>query len=195
MHGLINRAIQSFVTDSYGANRWQEVVRRAELEFSDFEVMLTYDTELTSRVLDTVAEVLGRPRPEVMEDMGTYLVSHANVQALRRLLRFGGATFLEFLHSLDDLPGRARFAVSDLDLPPIELRDENAHSFTLICRTQLADFAHVLMGVLRAMADDYGVLALLDFQGRSGDIETVSITLVETEFTEGRVFDLAARAV
>lgn len=195
MHGLVNRAIQSFVIDSYGEPSWLEVVRRANLDFSEFEVMLTYENELTSRVLDAVAGVLGRPRYEVMEDMGTYLVSHPNVEPLRRLLRFGGATFMEFLHSLDDLPGRARLAVADLDLPPIELRDDAAHQFTLLCSSPMAGYGHVMMGILRAMADDYGVLAILEHQGRKAGVETVSITLVETEFSEGRAFDLAARAV
>ena len=40
MHGLINRAIQCFVRDSYGQNRWIEVTQLADLGFTDFEAML-----------------------------------------------------------------------------------------------------------------------------------------------------------
>lgn len=195
MHGLINRAIQGFVTDSYGADRWVEAARFADLDFIEFEAMLTYDDGVTPRVLDAVCEVLGRPRSDVMEDIGTYLVSHPNVEALRRLLRFGGVTFVEFLHSLDDLPDRARLAVADLHLPRIELRDHAPGRFSLVCDSPIKGFGHVLMGVLRAMADDYGVLALLDHQGCGNGIETISISLIETEFAEGRVFDLGARAL
>lgn len=194
MHGLINRAIQCFVTDSYGADRWLEATRVADLGFVEFESMLVYDDSLTSELLDTVSFVLKRSRTEVMEDIGTYLVSHPNVESLRRLLRFGGVTFVEFLHSLDDLPDRARLAVSDLVLPKMELLETTPGQFSLICQSQLAGYGHVMMGVLRAMADDYGALAVLEHTGSGEGVETISITLVETEFAEGRVFDLGARA-
>jgi hypothetical protein len=194
MHGLINRAIQCFVTDSYGTDKWVEAARLADLDFVEFEAMLIYDDEITPRVLDAVSFVLKRPRDEVMEDIGTYLVSHPNVESLRRLLRFGGVTFVEFLHSLDDLPDRARLAVSDLHLPRIELRDHAPARFSLVCDSPIAGYGHVMMGILRTMADDYGVLALLDHQGGANGVETISISLIETEFAEGRVFELGARA-
>ena len=194
MHGLINRAIQCFVTDSYGGDKWVETTRVADLSFVEFEAMLIYDDEITPNLLDAVSHVLKRPRDEVMEDIGTYLVSHPNVEALRRLLRFGGVSFVEFLHSLDDLPDRARLAVSDLNLPKIELRDHSPSQFSLICDSPVAGYGHVMMGILRAMADDYGALALLEHTGGGQGKETISITLVETEFAEGRTFDLGARA-
>lgn len=195
MHGLINTAIQCFVTDSYGGDKWLEATRYADLGFVEFESMLAYDDAVTARVLDAVSLVLDRSRTDVMEDLGTYLVSHPNVEALRRLLRFGGVTFVEFLHSLDDLPDRARLAVSDLKLPRIELREHTPGQFSLICDSPLEGYGHVMMGVLRAMADDYGALAVLEHTGSGQGVETISITLIETEFSEGRVFALGARAV
>ncbi|MEO9683091.1 MAG: heme NO-binding domain-containing protein [Tateyamaria sp.] len=194
MHGLINRAIQCFVSDSYGADNWVEVARVANLRFVEFESMLVYDDDLTPNLLDSVSYVLNRPRDDVMEDIGTYLVSHPNVERLRRLLRFGGVTFVEFLHSLDDLPDRARLAVSDLTLPRIELREHGPGHFSLICESPLVGYGHVVMGVLRAMADDYGALAVLEHAGSGKGVETISITLIETEFAEGRSFELGARA-
>ncbi|WP_299042903.1 heme NO-binding domain-containing protein [uncultured Tateyamaria sp.] len=194
MHGLINRAIQCFVTDSYGADKWVEATRFADLDFVEFEAMLIYDDDITPRLLDAISNILDRPRSDVMEDMGTYLVSHPNVEALRRLLRFGGVTFVEFLHSLDDLPDRARLAVSDLNLPRIELRDHSPTQFSLVCESPIDGYGHVMMGILRTMADDYGALALLEYTGSGNGVETISVTLVETEFAEGRVFDLGARA-
>lgn len=194
MHGLINRAIQCFVTDSYGAEKWADAARLAELGLVDFEAMLTYDDDLTHRAIDAVCDVLKKERSEVMEDIGTYLVSHPNTEALRRLLRFGGVNFVEFLHSLDDLPDRARLAVSDLELPSLDVRDHSAMQFSLVCACPIVGFGHVMMGILRTMADDYGVLAVLEHAGGGQGVETISIALVMTEFTEGRSFDLGVRS-
>lgn len=162
MHGLINRTIQRFVSDTYGEAAWLRIGVAAELGFADFEAMLFYEDGLTFRVLDAVCEELDKTREEVLEDIGTYLVSHPNAEAVRRLLRFGGEDFVEFLHSLDDLPDRARLAVADLELPQLELREHAPERFTLTVRADNGGFGHVMIGMLRSLADDYGALVLLE---------------------------------
>ena len=194
MHGLINRTLQSFVCNSYGRDRWLRVTEAAGLGFVEFEAMLTYDDAQTDQVLTALCADLGRPSAEVLEDLGTYLVSNPQVEALRRLLRFGGETYVEFLHSLDDLPDRARLAVSDLSLPTLELREYASGRFSLTCGPGLRGFGHVLCGVLRTMADDYGALVTLTHKGLRDGHEVIVIRLIETAFAEGRTFDLGARA-
>ncbi|CUH98059.1 heme NO-binding domain-containing protein [Leisingera aquaemixtae] len=195
MHGLINRAIQAFVTSTYGADRWEEVMEEAGLGFTEFEAMLFYTDEQSGRMLAAMEKILARPLPEMLEDMGTFLVSNPQVEALRRLLRFGGVNYVEFLHSLDDLPDRARLAVSDLHLPALELVEQTPQQFELVCQPGLPGYAYVLMGVLRAMADDYGDLVFLDHSGTQGGAEVISITVVETKFAAGREFDLGAHSL
>jgi len=202
MHGLVNRAIQCFVTDMHGGDVWQAVARGAGLDGSGFEAMLSHDPAVTRRVLQGTAQTLARPEADLLEDIGTYIVSHPNVGALRRLLRFGGDSFVDFLHSLDDLRDRARLAVSDLELPELELHDHAADRFSLHCLTgqpyrqdgTMVDFGHVMMGVLRGMADDYGALVVLDHGGAKEGREVIEITLVERAFSTGRSFDLGQRA-
>lgn len=192
MHGLALRAIQLFVTDLYGSAIWSRVLDTAGLEFDDFEAMLTYSDDVGERTLGAVTQVLDRPRAEIFEDVGTYLVSHPNTESVRRLLRFGGFTFVEFLHSLDDLPERARLAVPNLELPELELREHSGCHFSLTCRGHPEGIGHVLMGLLRTMADDYGVLALVEHRGGGQGTETLAITLLESSFAKGRDFALGA---
>lgn len=198
MHGLMNRAIQCFVRDTYGPDIWQAVVRRAGLAFPDFEAMLIYEDKITVAVLDAVSVELVKPRAVLLEDLGTYLVSDPNVEALRRLLRFAGICYEDFLHSLDDLPGRAQLAVSDLILPQLELRAQADGRFVLSVDSARMGigpgFGHVMVGILRAMADDYGALVMLDHRGVTQGREEIEITLVEAAFAEGRRFELGARS-
>jgi hypothetical protein len=146
MHGLINRAIQCFVRDSYGQRRWVDVTGMAGVEIIDFESMLHYEDSTTGALITAIAASLGVPEEAVLEDLGTYLVSHPNVEALRRLLRFGGVNFVEFLHSLDDLPERARLAVNDLTIPGLELEEYSPEKFSLRCTHEYAGFGHVIIG-------------------------------------------------
>lgn len=193
MHGLALRSVQLFVTDCFGDDVWLAVVEQAGHGIDDFELMFDYDSAAANSTLEALPAVLDRPLNDVLEDLGTYLVSHPNVEALRRLLRFGGVNFEDFLHSLDDLPDRARLAVPDLDLPQIELRERSARQFTLTCRSRQRGWGHVLTGILRTLADDYGALALVEHTSSCADAETLSISLLEAEFAKGRDFDLGAR--
>ena len=195
MHGLINRAIQRFVTDSYSDQQWSATMVRAGFDYSEFEAMWNYERNVTSRVLNAASDVLDRNYDELLEDIGTYLVSHPNVAALRRLLRFSGLDFVDFLHSLDDLSDRAKLAVPDLELPCVEVLEHDAATFSLICRDEEYGWGFVLMGLLRAMADDYGALVYLEHKGKNEGAETVEVLLLEAAFAEGKDFDLGASQI
>ena len=193
MHGLINRAIQSFVCATYGRECWMQATEEAGFGFSEFEAMLVYDREKSYRILDVLSTELKRPRDDFLEDLGTYLVSHPDMEGLRRLLRFGGVTYVEFLHSLDDLADRVRLAVSDLDLPSLELQERSPTEFELHCHAGLEGYSSVMVGILRAMADDYGALVMLTHAGDRNGVDIISMILVESAFAKGRHFDLGAR--
>lgn len=195
MHGLINKAIEIFVRETYGSETWLRVVDQAGLGFQEFEAMLSYEPALTDRVLDAISHATSRPRDHALEDLGTFLVTSPALPALRRLLRFGGVDYAEFLHSLDEFPGRVRLSVEDLHLPDLTLTEMGAGHFRLRCGAGLPGFGHVMVGVLRAMADDYGTLAMLDHTGvSSGEDEVILISIVDSAFAEGKSFDLNARS-
>ncbi|TCP41325.1 heme NO-binding domain-containing protein [Rhodovulum marinum] len=192
MHGLINRAIQCFLGDTYGAECWSHVARVAGVEPGGFEAMLTYEDALTDAVLDAAVDRVGLPREMLLEDLGTYLVSNKEFEALRRLLRFGGENFLEFLFTLDDLPERGHLAVPDLELPDLELSEDAEDGFVIHCRGGWPGVEFVVQGMLRAMADDYGALALLDVIDRKPGRATLTVSLLDAAFHAGRSFSLAA---
>lgn len=195
MHGLINRSLESFLSNTYGADEWRAVTRDADLGFYNFESMFDYKDELTFAVIDAAATRLSKSHDTILEDLGTYLVSSPDVQSLRRLLRFGGVTFDEFLHSLDDIYERAKLAVPELELPKFNLSEEGERgSFKLICTSPHVGFGRVTMGLLRAMADDYGALVFLEYAGAGDGFEEISIVLVESSYADGRDFSLAEPA-
>lgn len=195
MHGLISRALENFLKQRHGVALWQQVVRQAHLPFDSFEPLLTYEAALTDRVIAAACEVLNRSRESVLEDMGTALVSHRDRDGLRRLLRFGGISFRDFLHSLEELPDRARLALPDLVLPPLLFEDRGEGRFALTAVPPFAGAGFILIGLLRAMADDYGALVVLEMAPPASKADVIVIHLLDESHAEGRRFSLAAGAV
>lgn len=194
MQGFANKAIQNFVCDMYGRARWSAITRDADAGVSRFEPFLTYDAEITQNILTAAEDNLGLPRAAILEDLGHYLVAHPHNESLRRLLRFSGASFEDFVLSLDELPDRARLVVDDINLPSITIRQELPETYELILGSELRGFVWVLIGALRAMADDYGALALIDKGDRDGR-DAIHLTLANASFASGRQFDLARKEV
>ncbi len=193
MHGLINKALQSFVTDTYGVEAWAEIADEAALGMTSFEPMLTHDASFTDEAVDAAVAVLGKPRDAFLEDLGIYLVAHPNSETLRRLLRFGGDTFQEFVSSLDDLPDRVRLAVPTLDFPTLEVFEKDGAALDIEMSSKHDGATHVLAGVLQGMADDYGALVTIDCQSQ-GTSGHVSVRIHDAAFAEGRSFELAMRS-
>lgn len=194
MHGLINRSIQCFLRDCHGPETWAAVAAEAELGFADFEAMLEYPADLTERVIGASCHVMDIPRATLLENLGSYLVTHPNLEPVRRLLRFGGVTYGDFLNSIEELPERVRLAVPDLDLPEMNLAEGPAGSGLLAISSCFDGVGHVAVGLLRAMAEDYGALARLDWLGNPNGWETISIRVLDQAWTPGRRFELVREA-
>lgn len=187
MDALLLRSLQSYVLDTFGVSKWQVICREAGQLSETFEPMLRYEAGLADRVADIAAAVLGRPVEAVWEDVGTHLVTNPDREGVRRLLRFGGWSFADFLHSLEELPGRARLALPDLDPPDISLDEVGPDRFELRCRSHLRGTQRVLAGLVTAMADDYGALCLIEVGG--GDCTTISV--LDSRHATAKAFDLA----
>jgi hypothetical protein len=187
MDALLLRSLQGYVRDTFGAPLWQAVCRRAALTTETFEPMLRYDPGTADRVAQSAAEILGRPVETIWEDMGTYLVTNPGHEGVRRLLRFGGASFADFLLSLEEMPGRARLALPDLRFPEMTLTELGPDRFEIRCLSRISGLPRVLVGILTSMADDYGTLCVIEAAEKS----RISVHILDSMHAEGRRFDLA----
>ena len=193
MHALVHRALYCFLRDSHGPALRDRVGLAAGLPggCAGAGGLGAVDPALTDRLVAVAAAELGIAGDALLEDLGTYLVSHPTMAPMRRLLRYGGICFEDFLHALPDLPDRARLAVPDFRLPAFDLRDDGAGRYRLRLGPGWAGVGPIVIGTLRAMADDYGALVLLGHEaGAQGD-DRIGIEVVDLGFASARAFELA----
>ena len=196
MYGLLLRSLQGYLRATFGVAVWARVLRSAGLPPDGFEPMLPYDAAILAQVLTAAEAALDRPVESLLEDLGTFLVADPGHQALRRLLRFGGGNFAEFLMSLEELPDRARLAMPDLVLPQIRLTETGPGLYRMALAQSLPALFPIMLGALRAMADDYGALVLIDSEpsgvgtASAGEGRQLSVHILEAAHGAGRGFSL-----
>lgn len=191
MHGLINCSLQLYLSDRHGPKVWEALAQEVEVPDGRFEAMLRYEDTLTTALVEAASRKLMRSEAEILEDLGTFLVTSPRTEVVRRLLRYGGVNFREFLYSLDELQGRVKLAVPDLEMPKLELRAEGEQDYQLLCTEARVGMGYVLVGVLRALADDYGALVLLEEEHKTTGDMVVTVQLLNAEHATGRRFSLA----
>ncbi|GLQ34645.1 hypothetical protein GCM10007939_09280 [Amylibacter marinus] len=163
---MVNRGLQCFVVSIYGSEVWHEVCADADLPFQNFETVLPYDEFYSELILDSISQIVQRKRDEILEDFGTFLVSEHCSPSVRRLLRLGGVNYVGFLHSLEDVYDRASIAIPDLDMPLMQVDRKAADEFIVKYEFEKQGYGAVFLGLLRAMADDYGALVTVTHQPR-----------------------------
>lgn len=181
MHGLVNRAIEEFARVTYGETIWTSAAQAAGADPRGFIMMRDYDTPLTGRLMRELARRLGRSPRDLAEDVGGWVT---RLGSIRRLMRFSGSDFSAFLMALPELDGRALMVVPGFELPRLAVTQQGeCWHVTSDCEPI---WLHAIAGMLHAMADDYGVLALVEVEDGG-----VRITVPLADFSEGRPFSIS----
>ncbi len=192
MHGVVNKALERFTIDTYGFELWKKVVSACPHAVVFYEAMLYYPDQDSYDLLNQLSGFLNKPNADLLEDMGTYLVVHRNQDGFRRLLRFGGADFRDFLFSLNEFNARIDLIMPDLNLPQINVVCGAENQISIRLAPSWFEFTYLCIGILHAMADDYGALISLAHIADTGSA-VIQITLIDDRFAVAHGFKLAAR--
>lgn len=182
MNGLVNRAIEEFLRSTYGDALVAAVVDDAIAADS---LLSGSGTTFGTEALDRAAFRLAKPRSEMFEDLGAWMT---RVEPIRRLLRFSGRDFRDFLLRLDELPGRAHLVLPRLVLPRLQVEAEGQAVWLQFPEPDEV-WQNLLVGLIRGMADDYGALSLISVEDGM-----IRIDIWDERFAEGRLFTLDAQA-
>lgn len=168
-HGLLDLWLCKFLLDQYGDDHSFD-----GLENRDCMVSWPINRSDVREGIDRVSKATGKTLEEIIYDAGLWITRQ---ESIRRLLRFCGRDFEEFLQSVQELPGRVNLIYSSeilLDLRlSVERKDDN---YIIHVSNTGAMIAHLVGGVIQGMADDYGTLAVVDVDCKRIEINVASLT-------------------
>lgn len=176
MHWLVRKFIESFLRETYGDALWQSVCRSSGV--------VSYRSFMVDRnsqdLLATAARILGKPKDDLLEDLGAW---SARQERIRRLLRFSGRNFHDFLLNLEMLGDRVRMVAPDFLMPRMQVTEDGADCLRVGFPPAGHEWACVMAGLIRCMADDYGALGVIWTEENN-----VMVQISDGFFTSGRSF-------
>ncbi len=193
MHRLIIRSIEGFLRETYGGDLWKQTAAASGIDADGFQFMSKHPDTVVWKIARNAAARLNKPDIEVIEDLGAWL---ARFEPVRRLLRFSGTDYREFITGLDEFLGLAQLAIPELKLPRLNVIVRNDSIYEVVIDMPQPFWRPLAVGVLRAMADDYGALVVIDWSDADPEaIKPIRVELLAASFAEGRRFDLSQGAI
>jgi len=165
MYGLVNRAIQEFVTTEFGAPVWESIRQAAGVEAPEFHGMEEYPDWVTYSLVGAASAQLALPAEQVLEAFGQYWVRYTGRSGYGDLLGMAGRDFVSFLQNLDLLHARIGRAYPSLKPPAFQCSDITPSSLRLHYRSGRPGLTPLVVGLVKGL-------------GQMFDI-TVDITLIE----------------
>ncbi len=182
MNGLINRSFELFVRESYGERVWERLARQARVDSRGFLLLQNSPDSVTLLLLAEASKILRKPADELVEDLGGWLTRR---EPIRRLLRFSGRDFPEFIEAVSEFPDRALMLISNLEIPRIKVTTHSRSLYQVEIDSDTGILTMMLAGVLRGMADDYGALAVIQIEGTA-----LRVDIALSEYSATRPFAL-----
>lgn len=156
MYGIVNQAIQGLILDSYGVEKWQEILKDSKVDVENFSNKGIYPDKITYDLAASASKVLGVSIDEVLLSFGKYWVlSVANVK-YNSLLKTGGSYAFEFLKNLPNFHSRVMLYYPDIEPP--EFQVEEVDSRTLIMRyfSFRSGLSYFVKGIVLGLGEFFG---------------------------------------
>lgn len=155
MYGMVNQAIESMVTEKFGASQWELIKARAGIEDPAFVMMKQYPDAVTYALATAVAEHMKMPIADVLHAFGIYWIEFARKGPWGKLMQASGSNTFELLAALDAM--HTRIAVSFPDLEPPSFRVEPRGSGLLLeYRSHRPGLAPFVLGLVQGVGNMYG---------------------------------------
>jgi hypothetical protein len=155
MYGMVNQAVKELVLERHGADAWSRICKTAGLDEESFSSLQKYPDEVTFKLVGAASQVLGAPPEQILETFGEYWTDFAKRTSFSRLLRFGGATFAEFVQNLDQMHAKIKFSLPELEPPEFRVSDAVDGGFRLHYYSKRVGLAPLVKGMLRGVAKLY----------------------------------------
>lgn len=182
MYGMVNEGIRQFVELSHDEATWAEICKKASVDVTRFERMVSYDDAITYNLVGAICAHTGLAAEDALESFGTYWIEYVGSSSFGNLLKLAGRTLIEKLDGLDDMHDRVFASMPNLKPPSFELETLDDKNHNLHYFSDRDGLAPMVVGLLHGLARETGeAIRVNQIQAKSdgADHDVFAIALLD----------------
>jgi hypothetical protein len=179
MYGIVNKAIQELITESYGYEKWEAIRKRAQIEVEFFLLNEAYDDDITYKLAIAASEELYISTDEILNSLGEWWVLKTSTQHFGSMMKAGGKDLREFLINLPNFHNRISLIYPKLAPPEFKITHLAESSLQLHYFSGRQGLKEFVRGLLIGLSKSYSepiIIELIQSRDKGGDHETFKIS-------------------
>ena len=106
MYGIINKALEELVTETFGERVWENIKTKSNIDIDYFISNQSYNNQITYDIAIAISNETKTPLNETLILFGEWWILKTAKEKYGSLLSFGGKNIKEFLEHLPDFHTR-----------------------------------------------------------------------------------------
>ena len=167
MYGIVNQAIQGLVIDSFGKQKWEEILHDSKVDIDSFSNKGIYPDKITYDLAISASRILNMSLDDVLFSFGKYWVLHIANLKYNSLLKTGGNHAFEFLKNLPNFHSRVMLYYPDIEPPEFQVEEIDNKTLILHYYSFRSGLSSFVKGIVIGLGDFFGnqiVCELIDLK-------------------------------
>ena len=162
MYGIVNKAIESLVIESFGEAKWHAIKESSGVDVDFFISNEPYDDSITYLLAIAVSEETGLSIADVFTAFGEYWVLKIGKEKYGSLLEAGGNNLKEFLLNLPAFHNRIMLMYPKLTPPEFQVSNVEEDSMWVHYLSKRAGLKDFVYGLLQGLGKLYSTPIKID---------------------------------
>lgn len=151
MYGIVNKAIKGLIVSEFGIEKWAQVQELSGVHVDIFLSNEPYDDEVTFKLAQGAADVLGITLTDVLIAFGEYWILHTGKKEYGSLMEAGGDNLREFLINLPNFHSRIMLMFPKLIPPEFRISDIKENSLYVHYYSDREGLLGFVIGLLQGL--------------------------------------------
>ena len=157
MYGIVNKAIQDLVTETFGEDKWEAIKEKSTVDVEFFLSNEPYDDDITYKLVGAAAEVLNISAGEVLQAFGEWWILKTGKEKYGGLMEAGGNNLKEFLVNLPLFHNRIMLMYPKLTPPEFKVSDVEENSIHVHYHSEREGLQEFVRGLMSGLGKMYKV--------------------------------------
>lgn len=167
MYGIINKALEELVTETFGERVWENIKTKSNIDIDYFISNQSYNNQITYDIAIAISNETKTPLNETLILFGEWWILKTAKEKYGSLLSFGGKNIKEFLEHLPDFHTRVMLLYPNLTPPEFKIINSKENEITIqysSTRNELKDFVTGLFQGISKLFNTETKIEIVDFK-------------------------------